>query len=58
MTEQQPQEDANVEDPKNDAKPIEIVYKFPKKEEEVISKMTITVGDKTIEGKIMEKEKA
>jgi hypothetical protein len=34
------------------------VYKFPKKPEEVITSMTITIGNKTIEGKIMEKYKA
>ena len=37
---------------------IEVVYKFPKKAEEVISSMTITIGEKTIYGKIMEKKKA
>ena len=40
------------------ARPIEVAYKFPKKKDEVISSMRITVGNKTIESKIMEKEKA
>ena len=40
------------------SKPIEVVYKFPKKEEEVITQMKVTIDEKTIEGKIIEKEKA
>ena len=46
------------EESKGDEKPIEVNYRFPKKDEDVISAMKITVGDKTIEAKVMEKEKA
>lgn len=45
-----------AEEPKG--RPIDITYKFPKEADVVISKMTITVGDKTIEAKIEGEEKA
>jgi hypothetical protein len=39
-------------------KPINITYKFPKEKDVVISKMLVTVGDKTIEAKIEGEDKA
>ena len=39
-------------------KPIEVTYQFPKEKASVVSKMQVTVGDKTINTKVMEKEKA
>ena len=48
-----PQEEAKEED-----KPIEISYKFPKVAEQIIAGMKVMIGDKTIEANIMEKEKA
>ena len=39
-------------------KPIEVTFKFPKEPKTVISKVMITVGDKTISAKVMEKEQA
>ena len=41
-----------------DEKPIEISYKFPKIADQIIAGMKVTIGDKTIEANIMEKEKA
>ena len=41
-----------------DNKSVEVTFKFPKEESSVISKMLITLGDKTIEAKVEEKEKA
>ena len=38
--------------------PIELEYHFPKEEKSIVSKMVISIGDKTIEAKILEKEKA
>jgi hypothetical protein len=38
--------------------PIETTYMFPSDPDIVVSKMIVTVGEKTIESKIMEKEKA
>ena len=43
---------------KNEEKAIEVSYKFPKIAEQIIAGMVVSVGDKTIEAKIMEKEKA
>jgi hypothetical protein len=40
------------------AQPIETTYHFPVDPETVVSKMIITVGDKTIESQVQEKEKA
>ena len=37
------------------AKPIEVTFKFPKEPTSVIAKMSVTVGDKTIDAKVMEK---
>ena len=48
-----PQEEKTEEE-----KPIEISFKFPKVPDQIIAGIKITVGDKTIEAKIMEKEKA
>ena len=39
-------------------KPINLAFKFPKEKDTLISKMMITIGEKTIEAKIMENEKA
>jgi len=39
-------------------KVVEVSYKFKMPEECVISSMIIQIDDKTIEGKVMEKEKA
>lgn len=50
---QNPQGETNEEE-----KPIEVSYKFPKIDEQIISGMKVTIGDKTIEANIMEKEKA
>ena len=38
--------------------PIELKFEFPKEEKSLVSSMDITIGDKTIQAKIMEKEKA
>lgn len=43
---------------KEEESSIEISYQFPKVKDQVIAAMKVTVGDKTIEAKIMEKEKA
>lgn len=48
-------QDANDE-PK--AKPIDVVFKFPKEKNSLISKMIITVDDRTIEAKVEGKGKA
>ena len=39
-------------------KPIDITFKFPKQKDVVISKMSVTVDDKTIEAKIEAEDKA
>jgi len=39
-------------------KPIEVKFKFPKENNAVISKMSVTVGERQINAKIMEKEEA
>ena len=46
------------EEKKDDPKSVEVTFKFPKEESSVISKMQITLGDKTIEAKVEDKEKA
>ena len=51
-------EAAGDKDKVEEAKSVEVTFKFPKEENSVISKMLITIGDKTIEAKVMEKEKA
>jgi len=38
--------------------PIEVTFQFPKEADSVISKMQLTVGNKTIQAKVMENEKA
>ena len=38
--------------------PIELEFQFPKEEKSLVSSMVITIGEKTIHAKIMEKEKA
>ena len=45
-------------DKKEDEKSVEVTFKFPKEENSVISKMQITLGDKTIEAKVEDKDKA
>jgi hypothetical protein len=40
------------------AAPIEAIFKFPKDDRSLISKMTVSIGERTIEAKIMENEKA
>lgn len=42
----------------NKDSPIELEFKFPKEEKSLVSRMVITIDDKTIEAKILEKEKA
>ena len=37
---------------------MDFTFKFPKEKDTVISKMLITIGDKTIEMKVKEKNKA
>ena len=39
-------------------KPVDMTYQFPKEKDVVISKMTITLNDKTIEAKVCEEEVA
>ena len=46
----------NEED--NDQKPIEIKYQFPKEDDAVISKMTIKLGEREINAKVIEAKKA
>ena len=46
------------EENKEEEKPIEVCFKFPKIDDQIISGMKVTIGDKEIEAKIMEKEKA
>ena len=46
----------NEED--DDQKPIEIKYQFPKEDDAVISKMTIKLGEKEINAKVIEAKKA
>ena len=38
--------------------PIEVTFQFPKESNSVISKMIVSLEDKTIEAKVMEVEKA
>ena len=38
--------------------PIEVTYQFPKEKESVIAKMTVTIGDKSINTKVVEKASA
>ena len=38
--------------------PIELEFQFPKEKKSLVSKMVVTIADKTIEAKILEKEKA
>jgi Ca-activated chloride channel family protein len=38
--------------------PIELEFHFPKEEKSLVSRMVVTIADKTIEAKILEKEKA
>lgn len=38
--------------------PIELEFQFPKEKKSMVSKMIVTIADKTIEAKILEKEKA
>lgn len=38
--------------------PIEVTFQFPKEKKSIISKMQLTVGNKTVNAKIMENEKA
>ena len=52
-----PQEEQKGEEAKEE-KPIEVSYKFPKRELDVIDGLKITLGDKTIDAQIMAKEKA
>jgi len=43
----------------NSGKPIEVIYKFPKIDETVVSKLLISIGDESvIEAKVMETKKA
>ena len=46
----------NEED--DDQKPIEIKYQFPKEDDAVISKMTIKLGEREINAKVIEAKKA
>ena len=46
------------EENKEEEKPIEISFKFPKIDDQIIAGMKVTIGDKIIETNIMEKEKA
>jgi len=46
------------EEVKEEEKSIEISYKFPKVADQIIAGMKVSIGDKTIEANIMEKEKA
>ena len=39
-------------------KPIEVTFRFPKEATSVVSKMSVTVGEKTVEAKVMEKKEA
>ena len=39
-------------------KNIELKFRFPQDKKFIVSKMMFTLGDKTIETKVMEKEKA
>ena len=41
------------EDAEGPNKPIEVTFKFPKEESQVVSRVMITLGDKTIEAKVM-----
>jgi hypothetical protein len=42
------------EEVKEEEKPIEISYKFPKVADQIIAGMKVSIGDKTIEANIME----
>jgi hypothetical protein len=50
-----PQDDKQA---KEEDKSIEIRYRFPKIAEHVIARMKVVVGGRTVEAKVMEKEKA
>lgn len=39
-------------------KPINLTFKFPREKTTVISKMLVTIGDNTIEAKVMDEDKA
>ena len=43
---------------KSESTPIEVSFKFPKEDKSIISEMKLTVGEKTVEAKIMQNEKA
>jgi hypothetical protein len=43
---------------KEEERPIEVSYKFPKRELDVLAGLKVTLGDKTIDASIMAKEKA
>jgi hypothetical protein len=43
---------------KSKSTPIEVSFKFPKEDKSIISEMRLTIGDKTVEAMIMQKEKA
>ncbi len=45
-------------DAEDEKKPIDLTFKFPKEKDTVISKMSITIGDKTIEAKVTEQDTA
>ena len=41
-----------------ESSPLELTYLFPKMKDTIISKLFITIGEKVIEARIMEKQKA
>ena len=43
---------------KSESTPIEVSFKFPKENKSIISEMKLSVGEKTVEAKIMQNEKA
>lgn len=51
------EEGSEVEN-KQAGKSLEVSFKFPKVETAVISKMSVTIGEKTVDAKIMEKKEA
>ena len=53
---EQPQE--KVPEVLTTGKPIEVTFQFPKEPTSVISKMVVTLDDKTVEARVMEKEKS
>ena len=44
--------------PSGNGQALEVKFRFPKMKDAVVSKMLFTVGDRTIDAKIQEKEKA